>query len=771
MTPRRILLSIALLTAFWPALLQAQSGRGAAPADNSFDIGVIIDNRPLPQSDAARADIDALFTMLDRQMFFEHIMLFERPTIDVICDVFGCPQTIEPPSPFPPLLWQITRESEARLFVYYIGDGRVEGVERQLLFLRRDTSPNRDVVGFPVDWLHRELEEASPQSAVVMLDTSFAPMRLTCAGDEAELEAALSSIRRTYQTIARDRWRAAGTLELSATTPVQAPLCDRFDQMLEGMQQPLFTKYLLKGIIDGAADREPYGDEDRLIDLGELTGYLDDQIDRAARFQWGRSQHVRAVGASSKVLASVDPRSLRARNAALLERRHRPPEIAEDEEEAQDDEAPAAAATRDDEPEPPKAEQRFLDLTTRCRNDPSADGCHPCVLDPGGLACAERCQESADSDLCAPYLTSAMNDAEGGREGSPEGGGVIAVVVDETPDDAGDPSASCRLAIKHVSPYASVLVERIRGDTAPVCAWAADRSRLELGPFAKLFTPVAWRLGRSTVQDAVLCLLDCERRAAPAESPAADPFDPPASQPTALPLQQPRQALVTTPENMPEPHAFHREICDQLGEPLPPYIGLPRWMPGTLLVSEGLRTVYGCQLPETPPLLPVPIVVAIEPPPAAPPLPAQDQTPLAGEIDDRLGDLPSYSADIGEGTDGAAPLPVTDLADATPPTESDLAAEPPPDENQEVEVITVEQPLAVTTSKVRWLQTALTVDNYNPGPIDGVLGPKTMAAVGSWRRDNDRGGQAGALTEAEFRAIVEDFAHQFGQMHERAQSF
>jgi hypothetical protein len=449
----------------------------------------------------------------------------------------------------------------------------------------------------------------------------------------------------------------------------------------------------------------------------------------------------------------------------MLERRNRPPEtVDEDQREATDEETSAAAARRDDRPSSPQAETRFLDLTTRCRNDPSADGCHPCVLDPGGLACAERCQESADSDLCAPYLTSAMETVDGGPEEPPEGGGVIAVVVDENGDERADPSALCRLAIEHVSPYASVLVERIRGDTAPACAWAVDRSRLELGPFAKLFTPVAWRLGRSTVQDAVLCLLNCERLATAAQSPAADPFDPPASQPSAPP-QQPRQALVTAPESMPEPHAFHREVCDQLSEPLPPYIGLPRWMPGTLLISEGLRAVYGCRLPDAAPLLPVPIVVAIEPPPDAPPAP--DRTPLANEIDDQLGDLPSYAADVNQPADDNGTPADTDLADAGPPTDDGQEDDNAPADQPAPE----ETPFSATSSKVRWLQTALTVDNYNPGPIDGAMGAKTMEAVRAWRRDNDRSERTGPLTEAEFQTIVEDFARRFDQIHERAQSF
>ncbi|NJO37044.1 MAG: hypothetical protein HC871_04735, partial [Rhizobiales bacterium] len=111
--------------------------------------------------------------------------------------------------------------------------------------------------------------------------------------------------------------------------------------------------------------------------------------------------------------------------------------------------------------------------------------------------------------------------------------------------------------------------------------------------------------------------------------------------------------------------------------------------------------------------------------------------------------------------------PLGDIADGPPLAKDD----PKDDDGREAQTITVEQPFAATMSKVRWLQTALTVDNYDPGPIDGALGTRTMEAVRSWRRDHGRDQQTGTLTEAEFRTIVEDFARRFDQIHQRAQSF
>ncbi|MGI9498411.1 MAG: hypothetical protein ACR2P3_00100, partial [Geminicoccaceae bacterium] len=502
-----------MISLVWPALSRAQTANG-----HPFDIGIIIDNRPLAANETARADVDALLTMLDRQMFIEHIMVFERPTIEVICDIFGCPGRVESDNLFPSLIWQITREEEARLFVYYLGGGRTEGLERQLLFKRQERSGPDDVAAFGVDWLHAKLKEAAPASVVLMLDTSFAPSPLPCLSeDPLVIGNALSSARRIYQRIMRDHRVPDDHFELAATTSAEPPLCDRFSQLLEEVDQPLFTKFILKGIVDGEADLEPFGDQDRLIDLGELTAYLDDHIRRTARFQWGRPQNVRAVGSQSRVLASVDGRALSKENTAFMKRRNRPPEP--------DAEQKIVAATPEEkagDDEPPETEPQSL--AARCRDDPTAKDCHPCVLEPGSEACAEHCRQDGDSNLCASNLTSSTETGVATRAGTSGAPGVIVVpgAEDEQADEGiGERSAACRWVADNAAPYASTLVETISGDTAASCAWAMDRLAVERGPFAEVFTPVGWRLGRASFQDAVICLLDCGDATAASNTVAA----------------------------------------------------------------------------------------------------------------------------------------------------------------------------------------------------------------------------------------------------------
>jgi peptidoglycan hydrolase-like protein with peptidoglycan-binding domain len=81
-------------------------------------------------------------------------------------------------------------------------------------------------------------------------------------------------------------------------------------------------------------------------------------------------------------------------------------------------------------------------------------------------------------------------------------------------------------------------------------------------------------------------------------------------------------------------------------------------------------------------------------------------------------------------------------------------------------------PFKASVAKVRWLQSALMVENHNPGPIDGALGPQTMAAVDSWRRENDGAEALGApLAEEEFQAILKAFGERFDQVQPTARSF
>ena len=611
---------------------------------------------------------------------------------------------------------------------------------------------------FPVDWLHQALDAAAPGSAVLMLDASFGPRPLPCAGDDPHLiEDTLFRDRRDYQRVAGVDLPRADNVELSATTSLEPRLCDRFDQVLDGIERPLFTKYLIRGVVERKADLPPFGDDDGLIELGELTDYLDDNLKRAARFQWGRLQNVRAVGPRGRVLASVAPRKLSPLNAEVVKRRNRPEEPSDEEKEEGEEDREARATKRDVGNE--REEVKILP------DDQTQD-----------------CSESNRSGLCAEDLTAGTENVLNPPNAAPPGrASVVAVASPENEQredmpPARERTAACRWVAGKIAPYASVLVQRISGDTGPSCAWAADRSEVKLGPIAQIFTPIAWRLGRSTAQDAMLCLLDCDHSTTPIER---DPSDRAGAAPEpAVAATEPRREPVD-PRTL---SAFNRQICDQLEKPVPPYIGIPRWMPGTLIISEALRLGQGCPPPPPEPALPVPLAIALEAPiEIEAPAPSPDRRPAVIATEDRLARRPPYAVGIDmppmerekspmEGDElpigGGVSPPETgvdiETADSTPFPEDDIEAEL---------ASPFEAPFAPSVSKVRWLQSALTVDNRNPGPIDGVIGKQTEDAVQSWRRDNGRTDRTGELTEIEFQEIIRAFGERFDQIEDRVRAF
>jgi hypothetical protein len=787
------LLLAGLFAILWPDLASAQE-----PEKNTFDIAIIIENRAPPElgpdagmSDleraaaqeavnaavaTAKADVDLLFKTLDRQMDFEHIIRFNRPTIDVICDVFGCPDRIEDVNPFPPLLWQITRREEARLFFYYIGDGRLEGLERQLLFQRRDNAAINDVVGYPVEWLHRMLAQANADSSLVMLDTSFAPRPLPCAGEDPFLiNDALVRVRQNYQRIARDHWNRTDSIELSATTPVQPPHCDRFDQILNELEQPLFTKFLLKGIVDGEAN----ADGDDLIELGELARYLDDRLRRSARFQWGRLQNVRSVGTQSHPVAAVQKRDLRPWNEAALER---PDPNAEKEESKEEDkeEEPPEEEPKEEEPEPEEPDATPVDPVDPCEQDPNAEGCHPCDIDQMSQACITRCGEDPSFPQCPGLVRGDRAEDTQSEPVSEPDGGIDVVPVEETNPPASEPSPLCEFTASYVAPYLSRLMERIAGEDGPakVCAWTRNELDAEaeddgddLNDIGYLLRPVIWPYVKPyimpTVKKVVGCALNCGGVTPTTQQSSNRQSVNPV---TREQLAQANASEMTLPEwrklmaSLTDDHLF---ICDKIyidevHKPLPFYIGIPRWMPGTLLISEIAREAYGGCPPHRPKTEEKPCI------------PCELELPeltVASCPKVTLSGGPTFfSYRLTRLLRGWMITKVLEEAEA-----SGINLEQPGrwtrdlvHPNNQICLPEVDPTIVLTTSQTRWLQSALTVDNWNPGPIDGSLGDRTIDALNAWRVVNKRPTRS-TVTKNDFKSVMKTFGCRFSQVFPRVE--
>ncbi len=694
-------LLIALLLGCLTTIVNAQTGSdpGEEPDPYGYDVAVIIDNRKAlgtaSTREAAKEDVKAITDMLDRHLFADHIIQLERPKLATICDLFGgCPE--EAGQPWPSLISQVTHPKKSRLYVYYLGPARLEGLERQLLF-ENGTRP------YTVGWLHKQLEKTGSKSGLVLMETSFASRPLPCISEHpALIGQTMATISRNYKKLFEGRSLPPHLAELSATVPAQAPHCDRYELAEDEVKRPLFTKFVLKGIVEGEADQEPFGDRDGTIKLGELTKYLQDRIGRAVQFQWGREQHVWLAGSETRPIAKVEPRE------ATFKEKKEPEE-------------PSAQPEQPTKSELPKVEKKPETTRPDGDNKPTpTKKVHICDVNQQAEGCRKFCAENSGDFRC-PFIGVTLSANRPVDADSP------CAHNDARADCAANDQSWCHRAGETVGPGASGLIEAVGANPAGVCAWATqDESDLEDSILWQVFAPIGWRLIRPFVRPSLGCLLACGKPdsqlsasidgiegapAAPIETSRSRPEEPPDS-----------AEAMSAPIVPPLRTDFEREICD---DTLPPYIGLPRWMPGTLLISEALRLDAECR-PER-------LLSFGMPPPVtlvnAPDVPKPTYVPP-----------PPF----------AMPPPIV-----LPPIQETVAAQPEFDP---------------TVSQIRWLQSALMIGNYNPGPIDGAIGNRTKAAIRSWRHNqsSDKKGlddPDGELTEDEFRSIVTEYGELFDQVH------
>ncbi len=679
----------------------ARSKAGAQKSDpNGYDLAIIIDNRETAGSPAAKEDLKALSDMLDRHLFVDHTVRLQRPSLAVICDIFGgCPN--EASHAWPPLIAQLVDRADSRLFVYYLGPARIEGRERQLIFATDEGQDSRGTGTYAVGWLHKQLEKTGPKSALVIMEASFAPRPLPCVSENPILiDATMKTVRRNYMALVDGRYLPSGFAELTATLPFQAPHCDRFEQIADGTERPLFTKFVLKGIVEGEADKAPFGNEDGIIELGELQAYTGDRIERAVQFQWGQEQNVWRIGPGSRPLASVKPR----------EPIQEPMQI----------DAPDEAQNEvKEKPQRPKQKEP----RNGAPSSPSKE--HVCEQDQASSACIDFCSANPDSFHCAIVCT----DQE---------------ISEACPCTRNDPRPDCGVgwcawSAEHLGSSTETLIQALGLKRAALCQGASGPERAaKPNVFWQLFTPIIGRLAWPLVQPWFACLLKCDG-SPPAATPGsarmvgADPMEEPVSSDDDLVVTtaEPAPTQATTPATDNDRTAFNEEVCDQLHDPLPPYIGLPRWMPGTLLISEALRSSLGCSVPlvRNPGRL------------KRAPYFASGMPPPVWHYQPRYATPPTVSS----------PPPPRLLGFATPPP-VELTTPPLP-------------PFEPSIGQIRWLQSALTLGNFDPGPIDGTMGEKTEAALERWRDKEKIGNVVGALTRQEFERIVTWFGEKFDQVH------
>lgn len=194
-------------------------------------------------------------------------------------------------------LWSWVKPGVSDLFVYYSGHG-VPGLRDQRGYLLPvDADPaTPEINGYSLDLLLSNLSRLEARSVLVMLDACF-------SGNSAA-GWLLRSASPVYI-------RTEAPADPTGLTVITAAQGDQVASWDEERRLGLFTRHMMDGLFDGAADRARGGNGDGTVSLGELEAYLDDELTYAARRLFRRVQKASVLGDPKTVLAAAAHRSVR----------------------------------------------------------------------------------------------------------------------------------------------------------------------------------------------------------------------------------------------------------------------------------------------------------------------------------------------------------------------------------------------------------------------------------------------------------------------------
>jgi formylglycine-generating enzyme required for sulfatase activity len=286
---RRLVAAVALVVA---PLVPGPTAQAQAPVRNPSGVAIIIGNkdyrhRDVPPVDFAHNDADAI------ARWVIDVRGFDPANVKVIRDAgkadleaaFGTKESERG------LAWRLIEpDGSSDLFVYWSGHG-VPGLQSgRGYLLPSDVEPqNAELSAYPLQLLYDNLGKLNTKSVTVVLDACFSGQ-----SDNARLVAAASPLVRSASAQA-----PGGLTVLAAGTADQVASWDR--QARHG----LFTDRFLRGVY-GAAD-DPAQNQgavrDGQVTLAELRGYLNREVTRQARREFGREQTPDVRGGDATVLA------------------------------------------------------------------------------------------------------------------------------------------------------------------------------------------------------------------------------------------------------------------------------------------------------------------------------------------------------------------------------------------------------------------------------------------------------------------------------------
>ena len=187
-------------------------------------------------------------------------------------------------------LFNYVRPGKSDITVFYSGHG-VPGLrDKRGYLLPVDADPNLvEITGYPVDVLYQNLAKINAKSITVYLDACF-------SGDSPK-----GMIVRATSGISVTAKLPEASTKLTVLTAARG---DQFASWDEDAKMGLFTKNLLSAL-NGAADKDDYGNGDGKVSLNEVQKYLDEEMSYQARRRWSREQQATVMGDPSTVLSTV----------------------------------------------------------------------------------------------------------------------------------------------------------------------------------------------------------------------------------------------------------------------------------------------------------------------------------------------------------------------------------------------------------------------------------------------------------------------------------
>ncbi|MGE4298009.1 MAG: caspase family protein [Desulfovibrionaceae bacterium] len=169
------------------------------------------------------------------------------------------------------------------VLVYFSGHGMP--VDDAALLLPSDARPDTaDITGYSRDTMLAQLASLNAASVTVILDACFSG---TAKGGEALVRG-------------KPVFKQPGSVRLPGDTVfIAASRANQISRMDDKAGMSLMTLYLLEGL-SGKADK----DGDHAVSVAELRGYLENEVDRAARISFDMGQQPEVLGPATRTLVA-----------------------------------------------------------------------------------------------------------------------------------------------------------------------------------------------------------------------------------------------------------------------------------------------------------------------------------------------------------------------------------------------------------------------------------------------------------------------------------